>query len=98
MASGHSDYIQGSMPVDGHNKTFKGFIKGSAFSSALLIVLLLMPILLFTVHLSWVPALAITFIVGLLIAPAMKLGSGWYGVLIGLTIFTALLCIAVTAL
>ena len=47
MASEHSDYIHGEMPTFGHDKTFKGFIKGSSFITAFLIVVLLMPILVF---------------------------------------------------
>lgn len=96
MASEHSDYIRGEMPVFGHDITFKGFVKTSAFSTALLIVVLLMPILVFTVHLSWLPALIITFVVGMLISPAFKLGGAWYATLFGLTAVTGLVCILIS--
>lgn len=95
MASGHSDYVRGTMPIDGHGKTFDGFIKGSAFITAFLIVVLLMPILLFAVHLAWLPSLIVTFVVGLILAPLLKLGGAWYGVLVGMAAVTSLLCLAI---
>ncbi len=96
MASEHSDYIRGEMPIFGHDKTFKGFIKGSSFITAFLIVVLLMPILVFTAHVSWLPALIITTIVGLLIAPAFKLGGAWYMTLFGMAGVTGLMCIFIS--
>ena len=86
MASGHSDYIHGTMAVDGHDKTFKGFAKASAFITAFLVVVLLMPILIFAAGMTWFPALIATFIVGVLISPALKLGGSWYATLFGLAV------------
>ncbi len=96
MTSKHSDYIRGEMPVFGHDKTFKGFVKISAFSAAFLIVVLLMPILVFTVHVAWLPALIITFIVGVLITPAFKLGGAWYATLFGMTFVTGIVCLLIS--
>ncbi len=98
MASGHSDYIHGTMPVDGHDKTFKGFARTSAFVTAFLIVVLLMPILIFAVNVAWFPALIITFIVGALISPPLKLGGGWYATLFGLAVLGFILGFAISAI
>ncbi len=96
MASKHSDYIRGEMPVFGHDKTFKGFVKISAFTTAFIIVVLLMPILVFTAHMSWLPALIATVVVGLLIAPPLKLGGAWYMTLFGMAGVTGLLCVFIS--
>lgn len=98
MASGHSNYVSGEMPIQGHQKTFGGFIRVSAFCTAFLIVVLLMPILVFGANLPWFTALVATFVVGVLITPAFKLGGGWYAVLGGLTVMTFVIGFAVSAL
>ncbi len=87
-----SKYVHGSMPVDGHGKTFDGFIRASAYTTAFCVVALLLPILVFSVNMSWAPALLVTFIVGVIIAPFLKLGGGWYASLVGMAIVTAILC------
>ncbi len=89
--AGHTDYIHGTMPIDGHKKTYVGFAKISAFFTAFIVVILLMPILVFTAHMAWLPALIVTFIVGVVIAPMFKLGGGWYALLIGMAILTAII-------
>ncbi|MEE9272319.1 MAG: hypothetical protein V3U57_03505 [Robiginitomaculum sp.] len=97
MSSSHSNYVRGSMPIDGQNKTFMGFAKTSAFLTAFFIVTLLMPILVFAVHLNWKPALLICFVIGLLVAKPFKLKAGWYMTLIGLAGVAALASIVFTA-
>jgi len=86
----HSEYIHGNMPIDGHNKVFSGFVHLSAFFTALTIVVLLMPILVFGANIAWLPALIATFIVGVILTPAFKLGGGWIATLIGLAFLTGL--------
>ena len=98
MASGHSDYIHGTMAVDGHDKTFKGFARTSSFVTAFLVVILLMPILIFAANIAWFPALIITFIVGVLISPAFKLGGGWYATLFGLGVLGFILGFAISSI
>lgn len=98
MAGGNSDYTHGTMPMEGHNKTFSGFIKISAFSTAFIAVSLIMPILVFTAGVAWLPALIVTFIIGLILGPIFKLGGGWYGTLIGLAVIGALISIIISAL
>ena len=97
MAEGHSDYVRGTMPMQAHEKTFSGFMKGSAFSTAFIAVSLIMPILVFCTPMSWGPALIISFIVGLILGPAFKLGGGWYGTLIALAIVGAIVSMIISA-
>jgi hypothetical protein len=78
------------MSTVGQDKTFKGFVRISAFLTAFFIVILLMPILVFGAKLGWPIALVITFIVGLLISPAFKLGGGWYATLFGLAVLAGM--------
>ncbi len=86
-----SDYVHGKMSIVGQDKTFKGFVKISAFATAFFIVVLLMPILVFAANVSWPLALIITFIVGIVISPAFKLGGGWYATLFGLAILAGVI-------
>ncbi len=96
--SGNSDYIHGNMPIDGHNKVFSGFVRLSAFFTAFFIVVLLMPTLVFGANIAWFPALIATFIVGLIITPAFKLGGGWIATLIGLAVFTGAIGVLISIL
>ncbi len=80
------EYKHGSMSTVGQNKTFKGFLKIASFLTAFFIVVLLMPILVFAVHLHWLPALIITFIVGVALAWPFRLGGGWFMTLAGLAV------------
>ena len=98
MAGGHSDYQHGEMPMQAHNDTFSGFIKGSSFMTAVIAVCLIMPIIIFCTPLGWGSALVITFIIGLLLGPIFKLGGSWYGTLIALAIFGALSSFLVSAI
>ena len=92
-----SEYVRGTMPIDGHNKTFVGFAKTSAFLTAFFICTLLMPILVFAAHVNWKPALIVTFVVGVLVARPLKLKAGWYMTLVGLAVVGALAGIVFTA-
>ncbi|PHR91359.1 MAG: aa3-type cytochrome c oxidase subunit IV [Robiginitomaculum sp.] len=98
MASGHSNYVSGEMPIQGHQKTFGGFIRTASFCTAFLIVVLLMPILVFGAQLPWFTALVATVVVGVLITPAFKLGGGWYALLFGLAVLAFIIGFGVSAL
>ena len=93
-----SNYTHGNMSIVGQDKTFKGFVRLSAFFTAFLIVVLLMPILVFGAHMGWPAALVVTFIVGVVITPAFKLGGGWYATLFGLAILAAMVGMLFSAL
>ena len=86
-----SEYIRGEMPLANQNHTFSGFLKRSSFCTAFAIVVLLMPILVFCTSIGWFAALIITFIVGVVITPAFKLGGGWIATLIGLSVLAGMI-------
>ena len=98
MAGGHSDYTRGDMPMDAHENTFTGFIKGSAFATAAIAVCLIMPILVFCTSMTWGPALLVSFIIGLILGPVFKLGGSWYGILIALAIIGAIISALISAI
>ncbi len=94
----HSDYVHGEMSTVGQDKTFKGFLRISSFLTAFFIVILLFPILMFAVHLSWFPSLIITFVVGLLISYPFKLGGSWFMTLSGMAVLTLIFGFLISAL
>lgn len=96
MAKSKSHYVRGTMPIDGHQRTFTGFMKISAFATAFLAVILLFPILALCTPMGWLTSLIITFIVGLMIAPLFKLRGSWYGMLIGLAVLGTLIILMLT--
>ena len=98
MAGGHSNYTRGEMPIKANSDTFAGFIKSSAFITAALAVILIMPILVFCTSMTWGPALVVTFIIGLILGPIFKLGGSWYGTLIALAIVGALTSMIISAI
>lgn len=98
MAAEHSDYVRGTMPVDAHEGTFGGFMSTTRYGSALIALVVLMPTLVFGTALTWFPALIVTFIVGVILGISLKLKGGWYAGIIGLSIFTAIVCALLSAL
>jgi len=98
MAAEHSDYVHGTMGVDDHRGTFGGFMSGTKYGGALIVLVVLMPTLVFGTALTWFPALIITVIVGILVGLALKLKGGWYASVIGLAVFTAIICVLLSAL
>ena len=86
MASGHSDYTRGQMPVQAQSGTFSGFMNLPVYGACALGVILLMPILVFAVNVSWFPALIISFVLGIILGLIFKLKSGWYVTLVALSI------------
>lgn len=89
MASEHSNYTRGKMPVQAQSGTFSGFMGLTVYGTCALAVILLMPILVFAVHLSWFPALIISFVLGVILGMVFKLKSGWYVGLVILAIIAA---------
>ncbi len=97
MAS-HSEYVHGEMSIVGQDKTYQGFLKVSLFLTAFFIVILLFPILMFAVHLSWMSSLIITFIVGLIIAYPFRLSGSWFMTLGGMAVLTLIFGFLISAL
>ncbi len=87
MATAHSDYKHGTMAVGAQSNTFSGFIKSSLYGAAFLVFFLLYPILAFCLPLTWPPALLISAVIGIILGVVLKLKGGWYGTVIGLSIF-----------
>jgi len=98
MASGHSDYTRGEMPVNAQSGTFSGFMGLTVYGGCALGVILLMPILVFAVNMSWLPALIISFVFGVVLGMVFKLKGGWYVGLVALAIMAAIASILLSLL
>lgn len=98
MAGDHSNYVHGEMDVGDHRKTFGGFMAGSVYGGALIALIVIMPVLIFGVGMAWLPALLMTLVIGVILGIALKLKGGWYASIIALAIFTAILCMIISAL
>ncbi len=98
MASGNSNYVHGEMEVSGHRKTFGGFMGVTTYGGVALVCILLFPILVFGVNMSWLPALITTVVVGIILGLALKLKGGWYAGLVGGAIFAAIISIILSVL
>ena len=90
MAGGQSDYTRGDMEIKAQRGTFDGFMVGTIYGGAALVVILLFPILMFAVHLGWLPSLIVSVVVGIIIGMALKLKGAWYASLIGLGLVTGI--------
>ena len=98
MAAGHSDYTRGKMPVEAQSGTFSGFMGLTVYGGCAIGVILLMPILVFAVHLAWPLALIISFVFGIILGVVFKLKGGWYVFVVGLAILTAIFSVVFSAL
>jgi len=90
MAAGHSDYTRGKMPVEAQSGTFSGFMGLTVYGGCAIGVILLMPILVFAVHLAWPLALIISFVFGIILGVVFKLKGGWYVGLVVMAIMAAI--------
>lgn len=93
-----SDYQHGHMPVDGHHKTYGGFMVGSIWGTGLILVICLYAILTFACGFAWLPSLIGTFIVGVLFGLALKMKMGWYATLVALTVFAGIISVIISLL
>lgn len=78
MAAEHSDYVHGTMGVEGHKKTFGGFMGYTVYGGAAIALIVIYPTLVFGTSLSWLASLIITLILGVVLGVALKLKGGWY--------------------
>jgi hypothetical protein len=97
MASGHSDYTHGTMEVEAQSGTFSGFMEGTKYGGALIALVVIMPTLIFGVSQHWLPALLITFVLGIILGVALKLKGGWYVGIAGLSVLVAIFCAILSA-
>jgi len=91
MATGHSDYVQGSMPVKAQQGTFGGFMNLTVYGGSLIAFLLIFPTLVFCTPLAWPASLIVTLIFGIILGVALKLKGGWFAGVIGLSILLAVI-------
>jgi hypothetical protein len=78
MAAGQSDYERGTMGVDGHKKTFGGFMGYTVYGGAAVALIVIFPTLVFGVHMGWFSSLIVTLVIGVILGLALKLKGGWY--------------------
>lgn len=96
--AGQTDFNSGDMPVEGHNKTFSGFIGATKWGTGIIILICLYAILTFAAGFAWLPSLIGTFIVGVLYGLALKLSTGWHALTFGLAVFGAIVSILIAVL
>ena len=83
MAVDETNYVKGTMGVDGHKKTFGGFMGTTVYGGAGLALVVVFPTLVFGVSMGWASALIVTLILGIILGLALKLKGAWYaGVII----------------
>lgn len=97
MAAGNSDYQRGTMGVDGHKKTFGGFMGMTVYGGAALALIVIYPTLIFGVNMSWLTSLIVTLIIGVVLGVALKLKGGWYAGMIALAVLVAIASALVAA-
>lgn len=93
-----TEYKHGEMPVDGHHKTYNGFMVGSIWGGGLILVICLYAILTFAAGFAWLPSLIATVIIGFLYGLALKMKISWYAAVIALAIFGAIVSIIISVL
>ncbi len=98
MAAEHSDYVRGTMEVEGHKKTFGGFMGLTVYGGAALALVVIYPTLVFGVNMSWLAALITTVILGVVLGLALKLKGGWYAALVASAVFIAIASALLAAL
>ena len=64
MAVDETNYVKGTMGVDGHKKTFGGFMGTTVYGGAGLALVVIFPTLVFGVSMGWISALIVTCGVG----------------------------------
>ena len=83
MAEDETSYVKGTMGVDGHKKTFGGFMGTTVYGGAALALIVTFPTLVFGVSMGWISALIVTLVLGIILGLALKLKGAWYaGVII----------------
>ena len=96
--AGPSNFTSGEMPVDGHNKTFNGFVAGSKWGGGIIILICMYASLTFAAKFPWPPSLVGTFVVGVLYGMGLKMKTGWYALVVGLAVLGAIISILISIL
>lgn len=90
MTAGSSNYTHGEMNVKDQSGTFGGFMGVVKYAGALVALIVLMPTLVFGAGVTWVNALLISFVLGVIVGVALKFKAAWYIVLVVLAIFVGI--------
>lgn len=98
MAAEHSDYVHGTMGVDGHKKTFSGFMGLTVYGGAALALVVIFPTLVFGVQMGWLPALVTTLIIGVILGVVLKLKGGWYAGIVASAVPAAIASFIIAAI
>lgn len=94
MGGAHSDYKRGDMEVGAQRGTFDGFMGFTVYGGVLIALALIFAVLTVGgVSLSWLPALVITFVIGVIAGVALKLNATWYASITVLAIITSIFCV-----
>lgn len=83
-------YVRGRMNIDDQQATWDGFIVTTAWSSLILVLVLLHSTLTVALGVHWMVSLLLSFVVGLGGGTFLGLGTKWIAALIGLTILAVL--------
>lgn len=93
MGGSNSNYNRGEMEIGSQKTTFDGFMGITIYGGTLIGLMLLMAILTVGgVGLAWLPALIITFVIGVIVGVALKLNGTYFASITGLAIITAIIC------
>lgn len=98
MAADSSNYTRGEMDVKAQTGAFGGFMGLTKYGGAAVALVVLMPTLIFAAGLGWFTSLVATIALGVVIGIALKFKGLYYVSLIGVSIFVALVCMALSAL
>jgi hypothetical protein len=74
------------MEIAEQQRTFAGFLRVTVWASGLLAAFLVFLTLAFAVGAGWFPALAVAFVVGIVIGLGLGMKGAWYATVVGLTV------------
>lgn len=93
MGGSNSDYSRGKMEISSQKTTFDGFMGVTIYGGTVIALMLLFAILTVGgVGLSWLPALIITFVIGVVVGIGLKLNGTYFASITGLAIITGIIC------
>lgn len=84
-------YVHGQMNIDDQQATWNGFMVATAWSSLILVLVLLHSTLTIALGVHWMVSLLVSFVVGLGGGTFLGLGTKWIATLIGLTVIAVVI-------
>lgn len=91
-----STHERGTQDISHHQDTYKLIMDVTVWASALIVVSVLFFTLIFAANFSWLTALIISFLVSVATGMFLKRGGAWYGVMVGLAVFTLITSMAIS--